>query len=281
MSSPERESQCGNCGASLQGRWCSLCGQKVLSEHDRRFRHVLGQFAHELLHIDGKLLRTLGALLFRPGLPSQAYLDGRRVAYLSPIGLFLLINLLYFLAPPMTDFNITLYDQYHLQPYSALLQPLIDMRLDSRGIEFDDYAEQYNRLNLNLARSLIILHLPLLALALKLMLIRRPTYFAEHFIVATHLFSFLLLLALLLSPISRLILWLGRLGLTPDLGGLFRLFWSSLPLVIVTHWLLSARRCYRLGWIGAVAMTLGLALATVIVHFVFRLVQFLAVFAAT
>ena len=275
------KTRCSNCGAPLAGQWCAECGQKALSSRDRRFGHVLGQFAHELLHIEGKLPRTLAALIFRPGLPSQAYLDGRRIVYLSPIGLFLLVNLLYFIAPPMTDFNTDLYEQYHLQPYSQLIQPMVDARLESREIEFDRYAEQYGQINTNLARSLIILHLPLLALALKLMMIRRATYFAEHFIVATHLFTFLMLLALVLYPMAWLMMWIQDAGLNFDVNNVFRVLWSSFPLVIFGHWLLSLRRCYRLGWLTAMAVTVGLSVATVISHFTFRLVQFLAVFAAT
>jgi len=281
MPSDQHQSLCANCGTPLEGRWCGQCGQKALSESDRRFGHVLGQFVHELLHVEGKLPRTLGALIFKPGLPSQAYLEGRRVIYLSPIGLFLLINLLYFIAPPMTDFNVTLDDQYHMQPYSALIQPMIDARLDTREVGFSDYAERYNQLNLNLARSLIILHLPLLALALKLMLIRRPTYFAEHFIVATHLFTFLLVLVLVLYPTTWLIIWLGQAAFDVDLIDLFRVLWRGFPLVIIIHWLLSLRRCYQLSWLITIAVTIGLTVATVISHFIFRLVQFLAVFAAT
>ena len=252
-----------------------------MSESDRRFGHVLGQFAHELLHVEGKLPRTLGALIFKPGLPSQAYLEGRRVVYLSPIGLFLLVNLLYFIAPPMTDFNVTLYDQYHMQPYSALIQPMIDARLDSRDIEFDVHAVQYNQINPNLARSLIILHLPLLALALKLMLIRRPTYFAEHFIVATHLFTFLLLITLIHFPVTWFLIWLRQSGFEFNSLVIYNTVWRAFPVFVLIHWLLSLRRCYRLGWLGAIATTLGMVIATVISHFIFRLVQFMAVFAMT
>ncbi|MCC5866379.1 MAG: DUF3667 domain-containing protein [Wenzhouxiangella sp.] len=272
---------CSNCASPLKGRWRSQCGQKALSDSDRRIGHLIGQFAHELLHLEGKLPRTLGALIFRPGLPSAAYLAGRRVAYLSPIGLFLLVNLLYFIAPPMTDFNLSLDEQYHVQPYSVLIQPMVDARLARRDIEFDTYAEHYGQLNLNLARSLIILHLPLLALALKLLFIRRQTYYAEHFVVATHLFTFLLLLALLMYPLASLMLWVGQAGFGSDLSGLFRVIWSTMPLVILVHWFLSLKRCYQPGWVLALLATLAFCLATIVSHFIFRLVQFLAVFAAS
>ncbi len=281
VSSQPESKHCANCGARLGGRWCSQCGQKVLTERDRRFGHVLGQFAHELLHVEGKLVRTLIALVFRPGLPSAAYLNGQRVTYLSPIGLFLLVNLLYFIAPPMTDFNLDLYEQYYMQPYSSLIQPLVDARVERRETSFTEYAESYERINLNLARSLIILHLPMLALALKLLLFKRQLFYAEHFIVATHLFTFLLLVTLLMYPLGLLIIRAGNAAFGIDFMSVFRIIWGSMPALIFAHWLLSLRRCYRLGWIRAVLLTLALFFVLVVSHFVFRLVQFLAVFLAT
>lgn len=250
----------------------------MLSDRDRRFGHLLGQFAHELFHVDGKLPRTLAALLFQPGRPSEAYLSGQRVRFLSPIGLFLLVNLVYFIAPPMTDFNVTLHDQYQVQPYSGLIQPMIDRRLAEREIDFDAYADRYNQVSLTLARSLIILHLPLLALALFLLFPRRKTYFAEHFIVATHLFTALLLAVLILMPAAYLALWFGRAGFSADWTPVFRLIWKLTPILILLHWLLTLKRCYRIGWLRAVMTTLAMAAATVISHFIFRIVQFFAGF---
>ena len=276
-----KDQRCANCASPLTGRWCAQCGQKALTDADRRIGHLLGQFAHELLHVEGKLPRTLGALVFRPGLPSAAYLKGQRAAWLSPIGLFLLVNLLYFIAPPMTDFNLSLDEQYHMQPYSALIQPLVDARLARREIAFADYAEQYGQLNLNLARSLIILHLPLLALALKLLFFRRPTYFAEHFVVATHLFTFLLLLALVIYPLAWLIWWLAQAGLGIDATGFLARLWGAMPVVFLVHWWLSLKRVYQLGWFRAFLAAFAFLLATVVSHFVFRLIQFLAVFTAS
>ena len=278
MSAPADPRFCSNCGARLDGPWCSQCGQKVLTDRERSFGHLLGQFAHELFHFDGKLPRTLAALLFQPGRPSEAYLRGQRVKFLSPIGLFLLVNLVYFIAPPLTDFNVTLHDQYQVQPYSGLIQPMIDQRLAEREMEFDAYADQYNQVSLTLARSLIILHLPLLALALFFLFPRRETYYSEHFIVATHLFTVLLLVVLIWLPATFLVLWIGHTGFGADWSRAFQLIWNLNPLVILLHWLLTLKRCYRIGWFRTVFTTLAMAAATIISHFIYRLIQFLAGF---
>lgn len=274
-------SDCSNCGAPLTGRWCSSCGQKVIEDRDRRFVHVLGQFAHELFHVNGKLPRTLGSLLIRPGQLSRAYLDGQRVRYISPIALFLIINLVYFLAPPMTDFNLGLDEQYHMQPYSSLAQVMVDQRLEHRQLTLAEYATTYNSRNLNLAKSLIVVHLPFLALALSLLVPRRELYLAEHFIVATHLFTFILVISLIMVLGGRIAYLLAESLLPAGWGNNLFVIWRMVPLAIVAHWLLSIREAYTLGWGRSALITLAMVLALVVTHFIFRLIQFMIVFAVT
>jgi hypothetical protein len=281
MTSNQHERQCRNCGADLQGRWCSHCGQKVIEEGDRRFGHLLAQFSHELLHIDGKLPRTLAALLLVPGKLSQTYLAGQRVRYISPVGLFLIISLVYFLAPAMSDFNLTLHDQYYMQPYSGMIQPLIDQRLTERGIEFEAYADRYDHATLNLAKLLVIIHLPLLALALLMLFPLRGLYLAEHFIVATHLFAFLLIMVTLVTQAGVLAWHLGRNLFDADWTAPLQRIWALIPLLIAGHWLLSLRRAYTLGWLRAIVTTLALLICLAVIHFIFRSLQFMVVFMLT
>jgi hypothetical protein len=93
--SPAR--RCGNCSATLQGLHCHACGQPARGLV-RHFRSVLGDFVDTVFNVDGRLLRTLGPLLLRPGFLSLEYLAGRRVRYVSPVRLFVFISLMAFLA---------------------------------------------------------------------------------------------------------------------------------------------------------------------------------------
>jgi hypothetical protein len=270
---------CGNCGAGLHGRWCAQCGQEALEEGDRRLSALVGQFVQELLRIDGKLPRSLGALLFRPGLLSRRYLAGQRIRYVSPVGLFLLVNLVYFVAAPLTDFNLSLDEQLHFQPYSRWVQPVVEERVEARGIELRAYAAEYDRLAGRLARSLIIVHLPLLALVLMLLFRGRRTWYAEHFVVACHLFTFLLALV---------VIWYGALlaGRSlvsePGLVAALRITSVVVPLVLLFHWLVALRRTYGTGWLRSLAGLGGWVLGLGLVHLViYRPMQFLLVFALT
>lgn len=88
------ERACLNCGTRLVGSHCHGCGQAA---HVHR---TLGAFFHDFLHgvfhFEGKVWRTLPALVFRPGRMTREYIDGRRASYVSPIALFLFAVFLMF-----------------------------------------------------------------------------------------------------------------------------------------------------------------------------------------
>jgi hypothetical protein len=88
-------SACTNCGTSLAGRYCATCGQKVapLAPTLGYFVHEL---THELLHVDGKIFRSLRLLLTRPGFLTREIFAGRRASYVSPIRLYLIASILSF-----------------------------------------------------------------------------------------------------------------------------------------------------------------------------------------
>lgn len=81
------ESNCLNCGADLNGAYCHTCGQQAhLHRTIGAFLHDLG---HGVLHLDGKTLRTLPQLFFKPGQLTRRYVAGERARFVSPMALFL------------------------------------------------------------------------------------------------------------------------------------------------------------------------------------------------
>lgn len=91
-----RPSACQNCGTPLQGDHCYACGQPVKGAV-RHFGSIIGDFLDTVFEYDGRLWRTLGPLLWRPGFLSNEYLAGRRVRYVSPFRLFFFITVIAFL----------------------------------------------------------------------------------------------------------------------------------------------------------------------------------------
>src|SRR3982750_1251113 len=95
----ESVSSCTNCGTPLIGAFCHVCGQRRFVDSDRSFRHLIHQFVASATDLDGRIWRTVLALMFRPGLLSREYFAGRRARWISPASLFLAVSVIYFIAP--------------------------------------------------------------------------------------------------------------------------------------------------------------------------------------
>ena len=78
---------CLNCGAQLAGAYYFACGQKARVH--RSLRNFLADIASSLLNFDGKFWRTLPMLAWRPGELTRRYVEGQRVCFISPVGLYL------------------------------------------------------------------------------------------------------------------------------------------------------------------------------------------------
>lgn len=105
------ESACVNCGTPLIGPHCHECGQAA---HLHRTLGALGHdLMHGVLHLDGKIWRTLPLLAWKPGELTRRYVHGERARFVSPMALFLFSIFLMFavfqaigLSPP-TDLTTT------------------------------------------------------------------------------------------------------------------------------------------------------------------------------
>jgi hypothetical protein len=89
------EGPCPNCGTPLGDRYCGHCGQRV-AELRPTLHELLHEAFHEFSHVDGKALRTVGLLLFRPGQLTREFFDGKRARSVTPIRLYLLASVLFF-----------------------------------------------------------------------------------------------------------------------------------------------------------------------------------------
>jgi hypothetical protein len=199
---------CANCGEPVSGRFCSNCGQR-LEHHVHSVWHFASETFEDLTHADSRLWSTVGALLFKPGFLTCEFLAGRRVKYLPPLRLYLVLSLLFFVVAAFNRGEATTVlmvpqEGSHtlaMKPLNARDSEEACKRLAAHGAlgrllsEGCHKAVQDNGRALtetykhNIPRA-IFLSLPLLALALK-PLYRR--YYVEHllFLLHDHAFIFL------------------------------------------------------------------------------------------
>lgn len=95
------EANCLNCGARLAGPYCHECGQHA--HVHRTLSAFFHDFAHGVLHFEGKIFRTLPLLAWKPGELTRRYIDGQRASFVSPIALFLFSVFLMFAVVGLTS----------------------------------------------------------------------------------------------------------------------------------------------------------------------------------
>ncbi|WBA41402.1 DUF3667 domain-containing protein [Hymenobacter canadensis] len=91
---------CANCGYSFPpdapAEFCPRCGQQN-HEVNISFGHLVEETLEGLFHFDGKVFRTAGLLLFRPGVLTRQFLEGRRMPYVPPVRLYVFLSFVFFL----------------------------------------------------------------------------------------------------------------------------------------------------------------------------------------
>ena len=213
---------CKNCGTVLTGAYCHQCGQRA----DEPRRVVVGlvqDFLVDTLAIDGKLARSIGLLLWRPGRLARRYLDGKRVTYSPPFRLYLFASVFFFLlafaligAPkPLGDSvaingdgEVTLNEQA-IEEVEAV-DPEAAARLREANAALKDKAQRavkdqrlfFAQSKENLPRVMLLAPVFYALILLLLYFYRRKFFVYDHFVVSLYMHAALysyLLLALLLS----------------------------------------------------------------------------------
>ena len=95
--------KCLNCGHPLDisDKYCPNCSQ-ANSTKKLTLKDFFDEFFSSLLNYDSKLLKTLSALMLRPGAITKDYINGRRITYTNPFRFLLSLAFIYFL---MFTFN--------------------------------------------------------------------------------------------------------------------------------------------------------------------------------
>jgi hypothetical protein len=93
---------CANCSSAVTGNFCQQCGQETVL-HPPSAREFVHEFIGHYVALEGRLWKTLGLLLFRPGRLTLEYLAGRRVRYVQPLRIYLTLSLVLFAVMKYAD----------------------------------------------------------------------------------------------------------------------------------------------------------------------------------
>ena len=88
---------CPNCNTEFDSScsFCPNCGQ-VNRKLDLSFKYFISEFLSINFNIDSKIYRTLKLLMFSPAKLSMEFIAGKRVKYIPPMRLYMVISLIFF-----------------------------------------------------------------------------------------------------------------------------------------------------------------------------------------
>ena len=276
---------CQNCGEELRvgTRFCPFCGQKKIRKEDYTFKRMLKESIFDFFHIDAKLFSSLFPLLFRPGYITNQWLAGKHMKYFKPFKMFLIISILYFVLASMNEHYLVKWgttdpsnrkmnlgfslsnmpDSVHNQTNDIIITDDEMNFLDRKAEKFDNMGE--TGITKYIARNfskLIFLLVPVVALLLKLIYIRKKKIIYEHIIFVLHIHAFVFLFAVIIELIV----------LTT---GYYVEWWIVIPLIVI-YVFLALKHVYRqkffitlisnlMLWLGYIGIALPLLIMITVI----------------
>jgi hypothetical protein len=279
--------RCKNCDAMLLGRFCANCSQAA-DVHVPTTRELVHELLEGITHSDSRLWRTLTTLWFKPGKLTQEFVAGRRVAYLPPFRLYLVLSILFFLLASFahTKVQVITFDEALKRDSSAGAAAPAANRItsceDANFITFAQHPSWNTRIRhacegivrdngesllhvvIGTLPKAMFIFLPLIAF-LNMLLYWQPRYrYAEQLLFFVHLHAFYFSIAILLLLTNEAVdSW-------PKLGGVAGLLSTILGWTLPVYSLLALRRVFRRSWPGT-------AFKAVVLFFVYSIVAGLTV----
>ena len=209
-------SHCKNCQTRLNSPYCPTCGQRDV-DLERPIWGLVRDVVKETFELDGRVALTVKTLFRHPGMLTHEFLVGRRRTYSSPLRLYLVISISFFIL-------VAWFAQSGI-----LLEPGQDPGFDA--------AVQARFLSDDLPRLMFFL-LPMFALLLKIVYFRR-LYF-DHLIFSLHLHSAAYVILAMMLPLEE----------PANQHFIFTIAQVVLFVYFLAHFVIAVRRVYQSGWLA-------------------------------
>lgn len=230
--------ECGNCGAPLTGPYCSACGQHAHASA-RSIAALFHDAWHLVTHVDGRLWQSLHLLLLQPGRLTQEYFAERRMRYLPPVRLYLVLSVLFFAFGLATPEKTRVPPNVAATPSKAATEvaaadkpPVARGKSRSTILDIDDcndikapFAWLQNSMRQSCVRNkqdngvslehtfvatipkMMFLFVPMMALVMLLLYWRPRRYYVEHLVFFLHIHAAVFLLLLIQALLGWIAAW--------------------------------------------------------------------------
>jgi len=190
---------CLNCGKTLEARFCKHCGQPVTDPNQTALA-ICADFLEHFLSFDNSLWRSIKNLIGRPGLLTKEYIKGRRISYVSPIKLYLLMSLVCVCAANLLDkqtfdaanktySSLGVYIDWNDHQQPAVADSASSAPNQTGRSQGELLASVVSLLPQPAIPRLLIVMMPLCALLFKLAYFRRRRPFLHFFILSMHVLA--------------------------------------------------------------------------------------------
>lgn len=125
---------CFSCDKAFTGVYCQNCGQKN-DNYRRSLFSLLVELGGTLTALEGRIWRTWGALLFKPGKVAREFADGARTKWSSPIRTYLAMSLILFGFLALTNTHILSVD-VNVKPKDGITKPRAELTADDLDFQF-------------------------------------------------------------------------------------------------------------------------------------------------
>lgn len=206
---------CASCGAKLKGEYCRKCGEKkIIPERDFSLKKFLKQNLWHFMNLDYKMLRSGWLLFSKPGFLTAEWIAGRRVNYMKPWQLFIVVGLLFYFFLPTTPVYFSTPDDLIIgyKRHKVLMNTFyydFENALSKKAI-----ANQVNEeiLKINIAakasensKTLLFLVIPFWGGLIYLFFQKKMPWLAPHLIFAMHGITFYMLADLAIHAVIEIV----------------------------------------------------------------------------
>lgn len=270
---------CPSCKHNFKGRFCPNCGEKITNKN-YSFKEFLSNVLEGFYNFDTKFFKSLKLLIVKPGFLTSEFLQGRRVNYLKPFQLFLIINIVMVFFSSLFLAENLLVSSYrthtNMMFYSNFAVNLTEHAHIERGVEKEEYVKQFNnRLN-NYSQTLIFILIPLFAIFMKMLFLDR--YYFEHLIYSTHLLAyFLFFFGFMVTPFVLVLDLLYQNLFNSHIGNVDGFVGPLFLIVMGSYFVFSVKRVYRNNWLFTIVKSFILLILLVMNIFLYKFILFLIV----
>jgi hypothetical protein len=257
--------RCKNCEAVLVGRFCVNCSQAA-NVHVPTTIELVHELLEGITHSDSRLWRTLTTLWFKPGKLTTEFVAGRRIAYLPPFRLYLILSIIFFLMLSFvhTSGELIKFDEA-LKPAgsaSTAADPAATPISSCQDLTVSDHpswtprlrhiceaarkdsAENLLHVAIGTMSKAMFIFLPLVAF-LHMLIYWRPRYrYAEQLLFFVHLHAFYFSVGILLVAMIE------AAGAWPRFDGVAGFLQTLLGWTLPVYTFIAMRTVFRRSWFG-------------------------------